>query len=145
MRKLIVTIVFFASSLSTWGQIRGQIIVNGRGLEVPEGKPSHFKFRFGSTSLDYSSKIYLNFFGEIYTSHLKPTDTLVILLDPGLTAGEQEMKNSTLRLKRARRIAKYVANHFDIEITKVRFTETITACRLVAVLNRKGYRFKNIK
>ena len=145
MRQIILTILVFGSTITTWGQVRGEILINGRKLEIPTDKPDHFSFKISTTSLDDSGKTYLNYFGETYKNKFQPTDTLVVLLDPASTKEEQEIVNNKIGFKRATTVTKYLDKKFDIKITKVRLRETITVCELVGVPTRRGYKVKNIK
>lgn len=145
MRQFIFTTILFILSVSAWGQVRGGLLVNGQRIKTPKNVSDHFEFDFSSSELDDSSKFYLDYFGEFYKDKLRPTDTLVIVLEPGLSEAEQENNSRRLRMRRVMTVSKYLDKHFNIEIDRARFTETITACRLVAVPTRKGYILKNIK
>jgi hypothetical protein len=126
MKNIILTILVFGPTLTTWGQARGEILINGHKLETPIDRPDHFSFKASMTSLDDSGKIYLDYFGETYKNKLAPTDTLLVLLDPASTKEEQEITNNKIELKRVKAVIKYVDKKFDIKITKARLQVTIT-------------------
>lgn len=146
MRQIILTILVFGSTIAVWGQVQGEILINGRKLKIPTDKPDHFSFKISTTNLDDASKSYLNYFGETYATKFQPTDTLVVLLDPASTKEEQKIANNKrIGFKRAMTVTKYLDKKFQIKITKVRLRETITVCELVGIPTKKGYKVKNIK
>jgi hypothetical protein len=145
MRQLIITTILFTLTVSAWGQVRGSLLINGQKVKTSKNIPDHFEFGFSSSKLDDSSKLYLKDFGVTYKEKLRPTDTLVVFLDSGMSEAEQKTSSPRLRMKRAMTVTKYLDKYFDIEISRVCFRETITACRLVAVPTRKGYVLKSVK